>query len=101
MYTSGWGSGHATRASNGTKMAARGFQRPDAGRRSVTNIGKKGHDCDLGNRICHVIRTAHFRRFLHNPFAMVTSVLASAMTTALRGFPSLRRRSAKDHGLGS
>jgi len=43
----------------------------------------------------HVAGGAQFCRDLQSAFAMVTSFLATAVTTSLCGFPAARRRSAK------
>ncbi len=52
------------------------------------------------NCISQAVAAVHFWRLLHKAFAMVTSFLSTAVMMTLCGFPALRRRSAKDFGLG-
>ncbi|WP_255435606.1 hypothetical protein [Paracoccus sp. S1E-3] len=83
---------------------------------AVTDLAEKPFDADefpfafleafgnptttISNCIYQVAGAAHFWRFLHSAFAMVTSFLATAVMMTLCGLPALRRRSAKCLSVG-
>lgn len=54
----------------------------------------------FSNCICQVAVACHFWRLFHGALAMLTSFLATAVMMNLCGFPTFRRRSAKDFRFG-